>query len=67
MLTDYQRVQRYLAQTGRRSLTPGQRRRCQHKLGHQMEEAAARRDGVAKIRASIRQRRKNRLAGLLAR
>lgn len=49
MLDQNQREDRYLASTGRRDLTPRQRRRVNHKQDHQSEQAAARREGVAKV------------------
>lgn len=39
MLDEAQRTDRYLAQTGRRELTPPQRRRIDQKNGHQVAAA----------------------------
>ncbi len=66
MLDSIQREARYLAQTGRVTLTPRQERRMKRKANHQMEEAAARREGVAKVRALRAGLRKARLAGLVS-
>lgn len=60
MLDEYQRVSRYLAQTGRATLTPAQRRRIRHKLNHQSQEAAAHREGVAIVRRLAAEKRRRR-------
>lgn len=63
MLDDVQRIDRYIAQTGRTKghplvrLTPRQARRVKHKLGHQMAEATTRRQERAAARAETRKRR----------
>jgi hypothetical protein len=60
MLDADQRASRYLVQTGRATLTPAQRRRLRRKQGHQSEQAAAHREGVAIVRRSAAERRKHR-------
>ncbi|WP_214103162.1 hypothetical protein [Acrocarpospora catenulata] len=77
MLDQNQREDRYLAQTGRTTLTAAQRRRLQHKAGHQLADAAAAREENSQTRAAVRERRKaaresfstaqRTLSGLLAR
>lgn len=67
MLTDDQRIARYIVQTGRTTgdpvmrLTPRQLRRVVHKFGHQLDEAVeqrAKRSAVrAAARAAVEQRR----------
>ncbi|MGW5259612.1 hypothetical protein ACWEQG_01475 [Microbispora sp. NPDC004025] len=67
MLDRDQRADRYRAQTGRRELTPRQRRRIDHKDGHQSPEATGRREDARKARAERRALRKIRLASPFAR
>lgn len=67
MLDAQQRADRYHTQNGGIRLTPKQARRINHKFNHQSQEAAARREGVAIVRASLREARKRRISGLLAR
>ena len=61
MLMPEQRIERYLAQTHSQDLTPRQRRRLRHKLGHQLVEAqdarAARSADRAASRTAVKQRR----------
>lgn len=61
MLDADQRFDRYKAQSGRRSLTARQRRRLDHKIGHQSAGAAeVREEGSAarqKVRAAAKARR----------
>jgi hypothetical protein len=52
MLDDRQRTDRYFAQTGRKDLTPRQRRRVQHKRFHQSGGALVRRHQRAQVRAT---------------
>ena len=51
MLDTNQRADNYRAQTGRAALTARQKRRINHKYGHQSQEAAARREGASRIRS----------------
>lgn len=67
MLDNHQRGDRYLAQTGRRELTPRQRRRALHKAGHQSNEAVVAREAAATARAELRARRKTRITSPFAR
>ncbi|HEY9373165.1 hypothetical protein [Streptomyces sp.] len=60
MLDDAARKHHYLTQTGRRELTPRQKRRAYKKWLHQSQEAAARREGVAAIRRSAAERKAER-------
>jgi hypothetical protein len=64
MLDSAARTGRYLKQTGRRDLTPRQRRRDDKKALAQSQEAVARREGVSAIRLRAGEARKARLAGL---
>lgn len=63
MLTDDQRIARYIAQTGRTTghplvrLTPRQARRVKHKLGHQLAEAQDRRAERSAARQGARRKR----------
>lgn len=63
MLTYEQRVERYLAQTGRtwrsarESLTPRQRRRANHKRLHQWDVAVERRAERSAARQEARRKR----------
>jgi hypothetical protein len=50
VLDDAARKARYLAQTGKRELTPRQRRRAYKKWLHQSEEALVRREGAVRLR-----------------
>jgi hypothetical protein len=52
MLTSEQRMTRYFAQSGRKDLTPRQRRRIQHKRFHQSGGALVRRHQRAQVRAT---------------
>ncbi|MGI5161445.1 hypothetical protein [Microbispora sp. CA-102843] len=65
MLDRDQRADRYRAQTGRNELTPRQRRRSDHKDGHQSLGAAIAREVKSEARAERRARREAPLAGLL--
>jgi hypothetical protein len=64
MLDKQQRQERYLAQTGRRELTPAQRRRVNRKRNHQSPQAADRREREAFSRRFVAARLKaSRLGG----
>jgi hypothetical protein len=65
MLDISQRADRYLAQTGRTSLTPRQRRRLSHKIGHQSYAATVRRQTRSIARAKARKAAQERHTALL--
>ncbi|WP_433520062.1 hypothetical protein ACQP2T_63720 (plasmid) [Nonomuraea sp. CA-143628] len=67
MLDDAARKHRYLAQTGRREMTSRQRRRRNHKRGHQSVNARTARQARAEVREAKRAERiKNRLSSAVA-
>lgn len=64
MLYHLQRVAGYLAQTGRTTLTPRQRRRVRHKDAHQSAAATEKRAARAARRAETARARAARRLGL---